>query len=165
MENCERFMLDLSSTVEVVKEAVALNSSKIYISGKLLCDASYDYLVILSNPTQLFPTLTVLHLVDLVSKDAAKPPYEISNTPENSSRDNTCHLTSTNSISEKLNSNSGKFQDEEKEAKILDLLNFVQEIAKSEDLIKDNHGLKRFETNLTAEKVSEKEEEDTSNTT
>ena len=158
MENCERFMLDLSSTVEVVKEVVTLNSSKIYISGKLLCDVSYDYLVILSNPTQLFPSLTVLHLVDLISKDAVKPPYEISNPPEKSPCSS--HLTSTSSSSD-------KFRDEEKEAKILDLLNFVQEIAKSEDLIKENHGLKRFGANLTNAmnnvSLSEKDEEETSN--
>ena len=78
MKNCELFMLDLSSSLEVVKETTTLNSSKTYISGKLLCDMNYDYLLVLTNPTQLFPTLTVLHLVDLVSKDAMLPPYEIS---------------------------------------------------------------------------------------
>ena len=41
-----------------------------------MCESNYDYFVILSNPSQLFPSLTVLHMVDLVSKDATLPPYE-----------------------------------------------------------------------------------------
>ena len=142
MENCELFMLDMSASVEVIKEPMALNSSKIYISGKLLCDSNYDYLVILSNPTQLFPSsVTVLHLVDLVSKDASKPPYEISpSVQEKAKSRNVADWGFAPSSSKKKSSNDAesKLKEEEKEAKIIDLLNFVREIAKSEDLTKDN---------------------------
>ena len=141
MENCELFMLDMSASVEVIKEPMTLNSSKIYISGKILCDSSYDYLVILSNPTQLFPSLTVLHLVDLVSKDASKPPYEISpSVQEKAKSRNVADWGFAPPSTKKNPSNDpeSKIKDEEKEAKIIDLLNFVREIAKSEDLTKDN---------------------------
>ena len=137
MKNCEHFMLDLSSSVEVVMETTTLNSSKTYISGKQLCDMNYDYLLVLNNPSQLFPSLTVLHLVDLVSKDAVLPPYEIPpSVQENSNTSNKgWHFLSKNPST---SAKSDKTHDEDREAKIVDLLNFVQEISKSEDLIKDS---------------------------
>ena len=164
MENCELFMLDLSATVEVIKEPMTLNSSKIYISGKILCDSSYDYLVILSNPTQLFPSLTVLHLVDLVSKDASKPPYEISpSVQEKAKSRNVADWGFAPPSSKKKSSNDAesKLIDEEKEAKIIDLLNFVREIAKSEDLTKDNRVKKLSQKLNTIQSESEITQNDT----
>ena len=117
------------SVIEVIREVLTIRSSKEYLCGKLLCDANYDYLVILANPTQLFPSLTLLHQIDLVSKDSALPPYEI--------------LVKTYSESPSVSSTpdrkSQKIVDEDRDAKIEDLLSFVSEIANSDVLVKDVH--------------------------
>ncbi len=64
--------------LEVVREAVGVRcSKKEYNIGKLACDPGFIYLVVLENPNYLFPSISVLHSVELVSKDSASPPYEL----------------------------------------------------------------------------------------
>ena len=104
----------------------------------------------LSNPTHLFPSLTVLHLVDLVSKDASKPPYEISPSVQEKAKSRNVPdwgFAPPSLIKHSSNEAESKLKDEETDAKIIDLLNFVREIAKSEDLTKDNR-VKKFSQRL-----------------
>merc|ERR1740129_1639202 len=59
------------------------------------------------------------------------------------------------------NDAESKIIDEEKEAKIIDLLNFVREIAKSEDLTKDNRVKKLSQKLNTIQSESEITQNDT----
>ena len=126
--NASQFIMDHSAKIDIIKEVMMINSSKEYITGRQSVDPHYDYLVILGNPTTLFPSLTVLHMVELVSQNAASPPYEMF-----------LRAPSSTFINDMMDppKNASKVQDEDKEAKIEDLLDFVTEIARSDSLVKD----------------------------
>lgn len=127
-ETGDFYMVDINSKIDVVKQSMTVNSSKDYVSGKHSVDPFYDYLVILGNPSTLFPSTTVLHLVELVSQDAVSPVYEMFlKAPK---------AAFINDVMEPPKT-SEKYQDEDREAKIEDLLNFVTEIAKSDNLVGD----------------------------
>ena len=64
------FSTDPSNSVEVAREAETIPSSKDYTIGKIPCEYPFDYLLVLSNPCQIFPSTTILHLVDLTSENA-----------------------------------------------------------------------------------------------
>ena len=117
---------DSKEDYEVIKESITVMSSKAYTVGKILVEPSYDYLVVLVNPSQLFPSATILHTIEVVSKDSISPPYEI--------------FTQTLAPSNGENGNEDNQQrivDENRDAKIEDLLSFVSEITKSEMMSKD----------------------------
>ncbi len=64
--------------LEVVREAVSVRcSKKEYNTGKLACEPGFIYLVVLENPNYLFPSISVLHSVELVGKNSPLPPYEL----------------------------------------------------------------------------------------
>lgn len=137
------YMVDMNSKIDVVKQSMTVSSSKEYVSGKHCVDPFYDYLVILGNPSTLFPSTTVLHLVELVSQDAVSPVYEMFlKAPK---------AAFINDVMEPPKSTE-KIQDEDREAKIEDLLNFVTEIAKSDSLISDVK--KKLGPNTTAESIT-----------
>ena len=120
-----------------MKECITVMSSKAYTIGKHLVEPSFDYLVVLVNPSQLFPSATILHTIEVVSKDSASPPYEI--------------FTQPLATSGGENGNGHEYQakaiDENREAKIEDLLSFVSEITKSDLMSKDCK--KKLEKSLT----------------
>ena len=62
------FVINPAFQIETVREAETIQTSKEYTVGKNSCHFPYDYLVVLTNPSQLFPSTTVLHMVDLVSE-------------------------------------------------------------------------------------------------
>ena len=64
------FSTDPSNSMEVAREAETIPSSKDYTIGKIPCEYPFDYLLVLSNPCQIFPSTTILHLVDLISENA-----------------------------------------------------------------------------------------------
>jgi hypothetical protein len=121
----------------------------------------------MANPNQLFPSMTILHLVEVVSKNAASPAYDffvkkssiksitvLSNEPnlddkklkKAASADNlpSAETTANNSSSEPVagsskRTGSGKknYAEIDRAARINDLLNFVGEITSSDDFVKD----------------------------
>ena len=107
-----------------MKESITVMSSKDYFVGKIPVEASFDYYVILTNPSQLYPSATILHTVEVVANDTIDPPYEIF----------TCPPPPPNSEKEEK---VDKVIDENREAKIEDLLTFVCEITKSDLMSKD----------------------------
>ena len=121
-----------------MKDCITVMSSKAYTIGKHLVEPSYDYLVVLVNPSQLFPSATILHTIEVVSKDSVSPPYEI--------------FTRPLAPSGGENGNDSDFHqprivDENRDAKIEDLLSFVSEITKSDLMSKDCK--KKLEKSLT----------------
>lgn len=110
---------------EVVKESMTVMSSKAYCVGKIPVEPSFDYYVILTNPSQLFPSATILHTIEVVSNDTIDPPYQIFTCPP------------TNSEIEEIGHQKPKVKDENREAKIEDLLTFVCEITKSDLMSKE----------------------------
>ena len=120
------FILGKKDDYEVVKESITVMSSKAYCVGKIPVDPSFDYYVILTNPSQLFPSATILHTIEVVSNDTIDPPYQIFTVPP----------TQANSEMEE-NGQKAKVKDENREAKIEDLLTFVCEITKSDLMSKE----------------------------
>ena len=129
VENSNLFMVDLSKKIDIIRDTLTLCSSKEYISGRIEVEPNFDYLVVLANPTQLFPSTTILHLIELVSKEAVSPAYEVFlQAPSH---------TFINDMMEAPKVDPEQKQDEDQHAKIADLLSFVEEIAKSDTLVKD----------------------------
>ena len=62
------FVINPAFQIETVREPETIQTSKEYTIGKNPCHFPYDYLVVITNPSQLFPSTTVLHMVDLVSE-------------------------------------------------------------------------------------------------
>ena len=119
------YFLGKKDDYEVVKESMTVMSSKAYCVGKIPVEPSFDYYVILTNPSQLFPSATILHTIEVVSNDTIDPPYQIFTCPP------------TNSEMEEIGHQKPKVKDENREAKIEDLLTFVCEITKSDLMSKE----------------------------
>ena len=131
------YFLGKKDDYEVVKESMTVMSSKAYCVGKIPVEPSFDYYVILTNPSQLFPSATILHTIEVVSNDTIDPPYQIF----------TCPPTQANSEMEEIGHQKPKVKDENREAKIEDLLTFVCEITKSDLMSKECK--KKLETTLS----------------
>ncbi len=137
----------MNETLETVKEPMNIRcSSKEYVTGRLLCEQGHTYLMVLENPNHLFPSITVLHSVELVYKDAASPPYDIFLERGNSSDAN----IKGRAFSKKQKKSNASMvattparhpsaqPEADREAKIEDLLNFVFEITAADTAAKAN---------------------------
>ena len=116
------FITDPKFSLEIARESEVIPSSKNYTTGKMACNQPYDYLLVIANPCQLFPSTTILHMIELVSEAAASPCYSVFVKPK--------VVSSLEEQTPKLTRSDDEIL--EREAKIDDLLSFVSEIAKNE---------------------------------
>eukprot|EP00095_Tigriopus_kingsejongensis_P001938 maker-scaffold246_size239296-snap-gene-1.33 protein:Tk01938 transcript:maker-scaffold246_size239296-snap-gene-1.33-mRNA-1 annotation:"hypothetical protein DAPPUDRAFT_300396" len=116
---------DVSSVIEVVEAPKKIFTSKSFSRGRIKCDRGYTYSIVMENTSTIFPSKTVDYEVRLVKR---RPELEVVDPCSDVSEEET---------------------DAERNAKIDDLLHFVNEIANA-----DNQGGKPY--HLTREKDLQK---------
>lgn len=151
---------DLSASFETMEGPRKIQGSKVYTTGRMSCEINYSYTLVLSNQNQFFPSLTVLHCIELVSRDCISAPYEMfleaPETPKTTTKglkkkpsieettvlERTKHSTPVNnagtlSRAPTTTVHKSSYTEKERAAKIEDLMAFVTEITNSDSLVKD----------------------------